>query len=106
MNKSDLELEAPDILWKSCMERSNFIPELKEKIAPLSINEREDVERYMKEYARSNNVSDWKQYFSISPKLSIYKSGYGLLTHYNFYNSKSSSLDKMNEKLLESLLKG
>lgn len=106
MNKSDLELEAPDILWKSCMERSNFIPELKEKIAPLSINDREDVERYMKEYARSNNVSDWKQQFSISPKLSIYKSGYGLLTHYNFYNSKSSSLDKMNEKLLESLLKG
>ena len=106
MNKSDLELEAPDILWKSCMERSNFIPELKEKIAPLSINDRKDVERYMKEYARSNNVSDWKQQFSISPKLSIYKSGYGLLTHYNFYNSKSSSLDKMNEKLLESLLKG
>ena len=88
------------------MEGSNFRPELKEKIASLSDDEREKVERYTKEYVRSNNVSDWKQQFSISPKLSIYKSGYGLLTHYNFYNSESSSLDKMNEKLLESLLKG
>lgn len=106
MNKSGLESEIPDILWKPCMEGSNFIPELKEKIASLSDDEREKVERYMKEYVRSNNVSDWKQIFSISPKLSIYKSGFGLLTHYNFYNSESSSLDKMNEKLLESLLKG
>ena len=103
-NKS--ESEAFDILREQCIEKSNFRVALEEKMATLSINERAEAERYVKEYFSSNAVSDWKQQFSISPNLSIYKSGYGLLTHYDCYNTKPISLEKMYEKFVESLFKG
>ena len=88
------------------MEQSKLISLLKDKIASLSAEVRDEVKRYLKEYIRNNTVSDWRRIFPISIHLYIYKSGIGLLTHYDLYNSKPSSLDRLNEKLSESLLNG
>lgn len=104
--QSKSESGAFDILREQCIEKSNFRVALEEKMATLSINDRAEAKRYVKEYFSSNAVSDWKQTFSISPNLSIYKSGYGLLTHYDCYNTKPISLEKMYEKFGESLFKG
>ena len=106
MAQSGSESEKIDILWASSMEQSKLISLLKDKIASLSAEVRDEVKRYLKEYIRNNTVSDWRRIFPISIHLYIYKSGIGLLTHYDLYNSKPSSLDRLNEKLSESLLNG